>query len=177
MIETLISSKTRIKLLLKFFLNSNTTAYLRGLESEFGESSNAIRLELNRFEDAGMLESRVDGNKKIFQANTRHPLFKEVHNILLKYVGLDRVIEDVINRLGEVKTVFLVGEFSKGLDSNIIDLIFIGNIDKSYLMNLVEKVEELISRKIRYIIYSEAEAEKIDWSKYDPKPLLLWSKD
>ena len=53
MIETLISSKTRIKLLLKFFLNSNTTAYLRGLEEEFGESTNSIRLELNRFEKAG----------------------------------------------------------------------------------------------------------------------------
>lgn len=177
MIETLISSKTRIKLLLKFFLNSNATAYLRSLESEFGESSNAIRLELNRFEEAGMLESRMDGNKKIFQANIRHPLFKEVHNILLKYVGLDRIVEEVIERLGEVQQVFLVGDFSRGLDSTIIDLIFIGNIDKAYLFNLVDKVECLISRKIRYLIYSETEAERIDWSKYDPKPLLLWSKD
>lgn len=177
MIETLISSKTRVKLLLKFFLNSNATAYLRGLESEFGESSNAIRLELNRFEEAGMLESRLDGNKKMFQANTRHPLFKEVHNILLKYVGLDQVVEEIVNRLGDVNRVFLIGEFSKGLDSNIIDLIFVGNIDKSYLLNLVEKVEGLISRKIRYLIYSDVEAEGIDWKKYDPKPLLLWSKD
>ncbi|MFN7117478.1 MAG: ArsR family transcriptional regulator [Saprospiraceae bacterium] len=163
--------------MLKFFLNSNATAYLRSLESEFGESSNAIRLELNRFEEAGMLESRVEGNKKIFQANTRHPLFKEVHNILLKYVGLDRVVEDVVHRLGDVDKVFLVGDFSKGLDSNIIDLIFIGNVDKSYLLNLVDKVEGLISRKIRYLIYSEAECRNLDWSKYEPKPLLLWSKD
>lgn len=177
MIETLISSKTRIKLLLKFFLNSNATAYLRGLESEFGESSNAIRLELNRFEEAGMLESRMDGNKKMFQANIRHPLFKEVHNILLKYVGLDRVVEEIIDRLGEVNRVFLVGDFSRGLDSNIIDLIFIGNIDKAYLLNLVDKAEGLIHRKIRYLIYSEEESVTIDWSKYDPKPLMLWSKD
>lgn len=113
----------------------------------------------------------------MFQANTRHPLFREVHNILLKYVGLDRVVEEVIDRMGEVRRVFLVGEFSKGLDSNIIDLIFIGNIDKSYLLGLVDKAEALISRKIRYLIYSEEEATSIDWSKYNPKPLLLWSKD
>ncbi len=50
MLGTLITSKTRVKLLLKFFLNSNAKAHLRGLETEFGESSNAIRLELNRFE-------------------------------------------------------------------------------------------------------------------------------
>ncbi|MEI6410390.1 MAG: ArsR family transcriptional regulator, partial [Bacteroidota bacterium] len=107
MIDALISSKTRIKLLLKFFLNSNTTAYLRSLESEFGESSNGIRVELNRMEDAGLLVSNSDGNKKIFQANTAHPLFREIHNILLKHIGLDQVIETVIQRLGDVQRVYL----------------------------------------------------------------------
>lgn len=177
MIETLISSKTRIKLLLKFFLNSRTTAYLRSLESEFGESSNAIRVELNRLESAGMLVSNMDGNKKIFQANTQHPLFEEVHRILLKHIGLDRIVEDVIERLGDVEKVFLAGEFSKGLDSQIIDLIFIGNIDKRFLITLIEKAEVLVKRKIRYLIYDRLEFEKMDWSRFSPEPLLLWSND
>ena len=176
MIEALISSKTRIKLLLKFFLNSNTKAYLRGLETEFGESTNAIRVEINRFENAGMLKSELVGNKKIFQANTTHPLFQELHNILLKHVGLDRVIENVIERLGEVDKVFLIGEFSKGSDSDIIDLIFVGNIDKSYLINLIEKTEKLVKRKIRYVIYSDLEFNTLDLKRFDPMPLLLWSK-
>ena len=119
MLETLISSKTRIKLLLKFFLNSNAKAYLRGLETEFGESTNAIRIEINRFEQAGMLTSNMVGNKKVFQANTTHPLFNEVHNILLKYVGFDHIIENVIERLGDVRRVFVVGEFSKGLHATL----------------------------------------------------------
>ncbi|MEM9918104.1 MAG: ArsR family transcriptional regulator [Bacteroidota bacterium] len=177
MIETLISSKTRIKLLLKFFLNSKTTAYLRGLEGEFGESTNAIRLELNRLEKAGMLTSAANGNKKIFRANTKHPLFGEIHNILLKHIGLDRIIENVIERLGDVDKVYLVGEFSKGLDSQIIDLIFIGAIDKEYLVKLIDKAEGLIKRKIRYLIYNRQEYDKIDWSKFSPEPLLVWSKD
>jgi DNA-binding transcriptional ArsR family regulator len=178
MIEILISSKTRIKLLMKFFLNSDATAYLRSLESEFGESSNAIRVELNRFEEAGMLVSRLDGNKKIFQANTDHPLFREVHNILLKQIGLDQVIENVIERLGEVNKVFVIGEFSKGLDSQVIDLVFIGNIEINYLVHLIEKVEALIRRKIRYLIYSEQEFENLkNWEQAKPKPLLLWARD
>jgi hypothetical protein len=177
MLETLISSKTRIKLLLKFFLNSNAKAYLRGLETEFGESTNAIRIEINRFEQAGMLKSKMVGNKKVFQANTTHPLFNEVHNILLKYVGFDHIIENIIERLGDVRRVFVVGEFSKGLDSQIIDLVFVGKVDTAYLVNLIEKAEQLMSRKVRYIIYSEEEAEEVDWSKYDPQPLLLWTDD
>ena len=177
MIETLISSKTRVKLLLKFFLNSNTVSYLRGLESEFGESSNAIRIEVNRLEQAGMLKTEILGNKKMYTANKEHPLFNEIHSILMKNIGLDTVIDEVIERLGHVSKVYLIGEFSKGLDSNIIDLIFIGNVDKIYLLNLVDKAEGLVSRKIRYIIYTKEQFEKLDMSKFNPQPLLLWCKD
>lgn len=176
MIDALISSKTRIKLLLKFFLNSHATAYLRSLESEFGESSNGIRLELNRLENAGLLTSGSEGNKKIFRANTSHPLFREIHNIIMKHVGLDQVIENVIQRLGDVQRVYLVGDFSKGMDSQVIDLVFIGDFDKSYLTALVEKAEKVIGRKIRYLLYDSDDASTIDWTKYDPEPLLLWSQ-
>jgi len=176
MIEALISSKTRIKLLLKFFLNSSTTAYLRGLESEFGESTNAIRLELNSLEKAGMLVSELSGNKKIFRANIQHPLFREVNTILMKYLGLDQIIENVVKRLGEVEKVFLTGDFARGLDSPIIDLIFVGNIDRHYLIQLIEKVETLVKRRIRFIIYSRAEYPEAIKSHSEVEPLLLWSE-
>ncbi|MCB0543787.1 MAG: ArsR family transcriptional regulator [Saprospiraceae bacterium] len=177
MIDALISSKTRIKLLLKFFLNSHATAYLRSLESEFGESSNGIRLELNRLEKAGLLCSESEGNKKIFRANTTHPLFSEIHNIVMKHIGLDQVVENVIRRLGDVQRVYLVGDFSKGINSQVIDLIFIGDFDKTYLTSLVEKAETIVGRKIRYLIYHSAEADAIEWNRYNPEPLLLWSQD
>lgn len=176
MIDALISSKTRIKLLLKFFLNSHATAYLRSLESEFGESSNGIRVELNRLENAGLLQSDSEGNKKIFRANTSHPLFREIHNIILKHIGLDQVIETVIQRLGDVQRVYLVGDFSKGMDSQVIDLVFVGDFDKSYLSTLVEKAEKLVGRKIRYLLYSPEEAQNLNWKQFDPEPLLLWSE-
>ena len=98
MLEALITSKTRLKLLLKFFLNSSNTGYLRGLEPEFGESTNAIRQELNRFEKAELLVSKTQGNKKYYQANTNHPLFPEIHNLILKHIGIDEVIDKVIKK-------------------------------------------------------------------------------
>lgn len=176
MIETLISSKTRIKLLMKFFLNSNTVAYLRGLESEFGESTNAIRVELNRLEEANMLRSFSQGNKKFFKANTDHPLFAEVHNILRKQIGLDAIIENVVSRLGDVQCVFLAGDFAKGKNSPIIDLIFVGDIDTAYLIQLIAKTEILIHRKIRYLIYSSEEEVRSLLGHQQPGPLLLWTK-
>lgn len=174
MIETLISSKTRIKLLMKFFINTKTTSYLRGLQQEFGESSNAIRVELNRLEEAGMLRSETVGNKKMFRANDQHPLFEEIHNILLKQIGVDRVVEQVIERLGNVERVYLIGDFSRGIDSSIIDLLIIGSIDRSYLLTLVEKAEQAVNRKIRYLLYEAEEFSETMLDRFTPEPLLLY---
>ena len=176
MIEALISSKTKIKLLLKFFLNSNNTSYLRSLESEFGESTNGIRVELNKFEEAGLLKSNIIGNKKYFQADSTHPLFMDIHNILLKIIGLDTIIEKIIDNLGELQHVFLVGQLAKGLNSEVIDLIFVGDIDKNYLYNVVQKVEKTINKKIRFVNYQSFEYSEEKFTEDYPDYLLLWSK-
>jgi len=175
-LDTLISSKTRLKLLMKFFLNGNTTAYLRGLESEFGDSTNGIRVELNRFEAAGMIQSFTEGNKKVYGANKAYPLFREIHSILLKHIGLDQIIINVIQRLGHISHVFVTGDLAVGKDSPVIDLLIVSDeIDKNYLLELVEKAEKLIGRKIRFLLYSEAEYSQLKGSMTKTNYLLLWS--
>lgn len=178
MLSSLITSETRIKLLKKFFLNSNTRAYLRGLEAEFGESSNAIRLELNRFEEAGLLNSLWEGNKKVFQANNKHPLYTDIHNIILKETGIDRVINKVIHRLGNLVCVYLTGDFARGKDSQVIDLILVGKeIDREYLARKIAQAENMVARKVSYIVLEPDEAEEY-LLKYQPADLLpLWNCD
>jgi hypothetical protein len=174
-LDTLITSKTRLKLLLKFFLNSGSRAHLRNLETEFGESTNAIRLELNKFEQAGLLKSEVDGNKKVFRANTAHPLFQDIHNILLKTIGFDQIIDRVVTQLGNVEKAYVAGDFARGMDAQIIDLVIVGNeINQEYLVNLVAKTEELISRKIRYVIFKPDEFEKYRGKMTERDLLLIW---
>lgn len=161
MISTLITSQTRIKLLKKFFLNSSTKAHLRGLESEFGESSNSIRIELNRFEEAGLLHSIPEGNKKVYQANIKHPLFCDIHNIIMKETGIDQVIDKVIHRIGNLMAVYLTGDFARGKDSQIIELILVGEeIDREYLARKVIQAEELVAREVSYTLFNMAEAGK-----------------
>jgi hypothetical protein len=174
MLGTLITSKTRIKLLLKFFLNGSTSSYLRNLENEFGESSNAIRLELNKFEEVGLLQSELSGNKKLFRANSKHPLFKDIQNILMKYTGLDQIVDEVIQKLGDVYEVYLAGDLGKGIDSSVVDLIIVGDINKGYLINLIDKTEKVIGKKIRYIIYGQDEFEQSKQTILPQHNLLLW---
>ena len=178
MLDSLVTSQTRIKLLKKFFLNSSTKAHLRGLETEFGESSNAIRIELNRFEGAGLLNSLRDGNKKLYQANDSHPLYKDIHSIILKETGIDRVIENVIHRLGDLLCVYLTGDLAHGMDSQVIELILVGgSIDREYLARKIVQAEDMVGRKVSYIVLEPGEA-KDYLSHFGPSELLpLWKCD
>jgi len=176
-LEALITSKTRIKLLLKFFLNANSSSYLRNLETEFGESTNAIRLELNRFENAGLLTTHAEGNRKYYQANQEHPLFPDINSLIRKFIGLDQIIEKVIKKLGMLEKVYICGAFACGRNSDIIDLIFVGpSVDHGYLQRLVQKVEKLIERRVRYIVYSGEEFEESLQRENGEEMLLLWQE-
>lgn len=176
MLQTLITSKTRIKLLLKFFLNSKNSSYLRGLESEFKEGSNAIRMELNRFEEAGLLESTVSGNKKLFKANSKHPLFNDLNSLVRKYLGIDQIIEKVIEKAGNLSEVYLTGRVAEGLDSEIIEMIMVGeDIDNAYVSTLAGKVESLIKRKISFVVF-DPEYFKTYKISTERKLFLVWNK-
>lgn len=162
MLEAIISNKTRIKLLVRFFTNPNTRSYLRELGREFSESSNAVRIELNRFEEAGLIISEKEGNKKYYRANQNYPLFNEFQKISMKYFGLDKVLDNVIDKLGDINKVYLLGSLAKGLNSNIIDLAIISSeIDRAYLMELTELAESTIGRKIRCLILETEEISMI----------------
>ena len=176
MLEALITSKTRVRLLVKFFLNPTMKAYLRQLADEFGESTNAVRVELNRLTEAGILESEANGNVVNYKAKESHPLFFEIRSIVTKMTGLDSLIEWVIQRLGNVENAYLIGDYAKGKDSGIIDVILVGKIDKAYLTELIDKAEDLVQRKIRYLVLNDVELEKYKVQNKEPI-LLLWSKN
>jgi len=173
MLDTLITSKTRVKLLLKFFLNSRSRSYLRNLETEFGESTNAIRLELNRFEEAGLLKSKVQGNRKYFSANTKHPLFPEINSILRKYIGIDQIIGNILRELGGLKKAYLTGDLASGRDSRTVELVLVCNgINREYLEYLSARAEAMINRKIKYELISGKEEPL--WLKDHQEALLVW---
>jgi len=135
-------------------------------------------VELNRFEEAGLLHSIRDGNKKVFQANEKHPLFRDIHSLIMKESGIDRVIEKVIHRMGFLESIYLTGDFARGLDSPVIELILVGaGIDREYLTRKVIQAEELSGRKVSYIVLEPGEAKNY-LLKLKPSNLLpLWSSE
>jgi predicted transcriptional regulator len=150
-LANLITSKTRLRLLVKFFINAANEGYLRGLATEMHENTNAIRKELNNLSEAGYILREEQESKVFYRANKQHPYFSLLQQIVRKHIGLDDIIEAVVSRMGEVHRVFLIGDYAKGIDSGLLELVIEGGIiHQQYLEQLKEKIENEIQKTITF---------------------------
>lgn len=177
MLESLITSRTRIKLLLKFFSNSKSSAHLRGLAKEMHESTNAVRLELNKLSKAGFLVSYDEGNTIQYRANEKHPLFPELNSLVRKYLGLDKIVENIVKQLGEIKFAFIVGDYAEGKDTGVIELIIVGEVDNDRLKYWVTKTEVLINRKVQAQVLNEQLFSEWKANGKMNSSIVLWTSD
>ena len=168
MLNKLITSKTRLRLLIKFFINQANSGYLNGLATEFKESTNSIRKELNHLSEAGYLEKFKDQNKVAYKANTNHPLFEILQKVVYKHLGLEEIIERVLERMGPVQKILLVGDYAEGRDSGTIDVVLIGNkLNTVYIEALEKKVEDLINRKVNFYLASKQNSNQKSITLYE----------
>jgi len=149
MLDSLITSKTRIRLLVKFFINVANTGYLRGLAIEMNENTNAIRKELNNLCKAGYILRDASESKVMYRANTAHPLFDSLQQLIRKHIGIDNIIAQILERMGEVTRIFVLGDYAQGINSNNIEIVIEGpNLNESYIQQLVPKIENEIHREV-----------------------------
>jgi predicted DNA-binding transcriptional regulator len=170
----LISSKTRIKLLIRFFFNPKTRSYLRELAKEFNVSTNSVREELNQLTRTGLLTSQKSGRQVFYKANQEHPLFSELKSMVGKVMGIDQVIDGIVTRLGDLEKAYLIDDYAEGKDTGIIDLLLVGDIDGYHLNDLSRKTERYIKRKIRSLVLNRNEFEDYV-PKLEKQPhVLIW---
>jgi len=161
MLETIITSKTRLNLLIKFFVNIANKGYLNSLANEFGESTNSVRKELNNLTNAGYLIKEESNNKLIYSANIKHPLFDTLQSIVRKHLGIQDIVNKVLDNIGSIEKIILLGDYAKGIDSGTIDVLIIGrDIDKNYLDEIHLRIEKEINRKVNFLISSTGTCQK-----------------
>ena len=172
----IISSKTKIKLLVRLFMNPGTQSYLRQLANEFGLSTNAVREELNQLSATQLIKSAKQGKRVLYRANESHPLFPELKSMVAKVLGVDQVIDGIIKRLGDLQEAYLIDDYAEGKDSGIIDLLLVGNIDAYHLNDLSRKTERYINRKIRTIVFKREEFNHFAAQLQNKPHLLIWDQ-
>ncbi len=170
MLNQLITSKTRLRLLIKFFISQANRGYLNGLANEMGESTNSIRKELNHLYDAGYINKLKIENKVEYKVNIKHPLYETLKKVVYKHLGLEDIVETVIERMGNVKQIVLIEDYAKGIDSGNIEILLIGKgLNFEYISQLEEKIERLIKRKVSFYLASKFLSDK--------KHIILFNKN
>ena len=168
----LITSKTRLKLLLRFFLNRNLSGYLQGLSKELNQNTNSIRVELNRLEKAGIISSEREGRIKLYRVNEQHPLTENLTTIVRKVTGVYALVDRVVGRLPGLEQVWICGELARGVQSEIIDCVLVGEeLDEAYINELCGRVEELTSKSVNAQVCTEILPEQMD------QCLLVWAQE
>ena len=149
-------------MLIKFFVSAANNGYLNGLASEFNESTNSIRKELNNLSGAGYLLKSKKNNKVIYNANTSHPMFGILQKIVRQHLGLEEIVETVIERIGDVDQIALTGEYAKGIDSGVIEIVINGKkVNKEYLENIKPKIINKIGREVSFILNERLDSNSI----------------
>jgi hypothetical protein len=170
MLNQLITSKTRLRLLIKFFISQANSGYLNGLANEMGESTNSIRKELNHLYDAGYINKLKIENKVEYKVNIKHPLYETLKKVVYKHLGLEDIVETVIERMGNVKQIVLIEDYAQGIDSGNIEILLIGKgLNFEYISQLEEKIERLIKRKVSFYLASKFLSDK--------KHIILFNKN
>jgi len=154
MLDSLITSKTRLKLLIKFFVSASNRGYLRGLADEFKESTNAIRKELNQLTEAGYLIREDKDHKIFYKANIKHSLFSSLQGLIHNFLGIEVFVDKVLERAGDVEVVALLGDYAQGLDSGHIEVLVQGNeLNLEYLHQAAAKAGTILGKKVT--VYTE----------------------
>ena len=163
MLDTLISSKTRINLLIRFFLNLAKKSHLRGIASDFNESTNSIRVELNNLTKAGYLIKKRENNKINYLANQNHPLFNVLVELVKKHTGIEEIVKRMVNSIDNLEAIYVLGDYAKGIDSGVIKVHIKGKInDYDYFKNIINITEKKINRKIEIVNKIDPFEEKLN---------------
>ena len=131
--------------------------YLNGLANEMGGSTNKIRKELNHLQEAGYLNKVKNENIVEYTANTKHPLYEVLRKVVMKHLGLEDIVDNVLEKMGNVEEIILVGDYANGNDSGRIEIFLVGkDLNMEYISQLESKIE-----KLRTDLISQEDFEKL----------------
>jgi predicted transcriptional regulator len=93
MLESLFSSKTRIKILKLFLMDQKKKYYLREISKVLGEPLTPIRREMLNLKKVGLLERRKVANLTVYSLNINFLLVDELTSMIAKMYGIETMIQ------------------------------------------------------------------------------------
>jgi len=162
MLEGIITSAAKRKLLALFFMNPKRKFYLREVQKNIGENVNTASRELARLQKAGILTSERKANLLFYAVNEKCPIYDELKRIIIKTEGIGEALREEFAGFGDILFAFIYGSSARGdeREKSDIDLMVIaqwGGDEQVEFGKLVRKMEHKVGREINYSVYPPEE--------------------
>lgn len=161
MLEKLFTSKTRVDILDRFLLNSDSEYHIRAMSRIINVTPILVQKELNNLEQFGLLKKRKMGKMILYRLNKRSVIAEDLKRIFLKTESLGSQMLAKINKKDKKKVRFalIYGSFAKNVDttSSDIDLLVIGDIDEDSILRAITKTERDLGRQLNLVMWTEQE--------------------
>lgn len=160
MLEDLIISRVRVKMLSLFLSYPGTIFHVRDIVRKISEEINAVRRELSHMEKAGMLTKEQRANRLFYAFRKDYPLYYELMELVGKTSGLGLNIIKQRAKIGKIKFAMMSGRFLRGLapvSVNNVDVLIVGTVVLPELSQLVKQEEARRDRELNYTVMTEEE--------------------
>ena len=148
-LSDILSSRVRAEIFRLLFGLDEKELHLREVERQAGLSLATIRQDMQKLVKLDLVTTRRDGNRLYYRANTEHPLYPDIRNLVLKTAGLVEILKGVLDREG-VKVAFVFGSLASRREkaASDVDLMVIGAVGLRALSSWLSGVSEQIGREV-----------------------------
>ncbi len=161
-LSKILSSNIRAELFRLFFGVRDQELHMREIERQTGFAIGTIQNELKKLVALDLITKRRDGNRVYFAANPDHPMYPEIHGLVLKSNGLVDFLKAAIGHVNDIRIAFVFGSVAEQREQSKsdVDIMVIGNLGLRQLTQLLSGMSEKIGREINPHVVSEKEFAK-----------------
>ena len=154
----ILSSRVRSEIFRILFGQKGVELHNREIEQRSGLSESNVRRELRNLENLDLVRRRKDSNRVYYRANEDHPLYREIHNMVLKTSGLAGLLKAALDD-ERILLAFVFGSIAAGEEQagSDVDLMVVGDIGLRDLSGLLSGISDKIGREINPHVFPEAE--------------------
>lgn len=161
-LNDIITSKVRIKLLELFYGNPTEMYHVRGIVREIKEEINAVRRDLLRLEQAGIIKKEPRGNRVYYWLSPDYPMYGDLLSFISKTTGLGAKLIENKAKIGKPNFIMFSGKFARHKDrkrDDEVDVLVVGDIVLPELATIIRAEESKRNREINYTVMTRDELE------------------
>jgi DNA-binding transcriptional ArsR family regulator len=153
-----LSSHVKAEILRLLFGAAIRELHVRELERQTHLAISTVRQELKRLIRVGVIVERRDGNRTYYRANTTHPLYPDIRNLVLKTSGLVEVVRQALQYPG-IQVAFIFGSIASETEKahSDVDLMVIGEVGLHETGRLLSNVTADVGREVNPHVFKVEE--------------------